>query len=338
MRIQVYACKRMLPIFELLEQLQPVKIHFTDWSLSPQKLLKNIIEMAKADVIYFHSSTNLRVLMIPIAKIIMHKPVMLNWIGTDVLTVSWNHLSFFHDIGLEKKISVQKTLTSGLPRFTKIVVSLTMKNIEMFVVFLKKFVTHHVAVAPHLTQNLKQLNISANNLPLLCHIKYELLPFPNDFAVMSYVGYHPSSDESAFYGWNSLIRIAKDYPDLTIFVVGRKSSLGDHPSNMVFLGYVNDIRQVLSKVKAVIRLTYHDGMPRLILEGLATGRYIIYAQSFPHTFHVQDYKEVKKALETIREESNPNLSGFNYVKQEYDPQKVAQQFIKEFEYTKYAIK
>ena len=130
------------------------------------------------------------------------------------------------------------------------------------------------------------------------------------------------------------MRLADDYPDLKILVVGRVSEIGPHPPNIIPLGYVDDIKKVFSQVKVLIRLTYHDSLSRFVLEALATGRYVLHTQPIPHTYLIRDYDDAKKALNTIRDKSQPNLSGFRYVQQEYAAEKVSKLFLQEFQITK----
>ncbi len=328
--VQVYASEKVRPAFELLERLTHVQIHFTDWSFSPRQLLQNIAMMAKADVIYFHSPANMRILMMPIARL-LGKPVMLQWIGSDVLTVTWRNREPFWDIGAEKDVSVKEVLLGGLVGPARLMVALTMRFARWYAFFLRKLVTHHVVCASHLVEELRAAGIAAQYLPVLNFINPELLPFPDDFAILTYIGFHATSDKRTFYGWHSMVRLARDYPDLTIFVVGRSLIHDDYPANLIFLGYLDDIRQVFSKVKAIVRLTYHDGMPRIILEGLATARYIIYNQRLPHTFYVDNYDKLKKAIEKIRKISALNLAGLQYMEKMFAPEVIARQFVKEFE-------
>jgi glycosyltransferase involved in cell wall biosynthesis len=330
MRVQVYASEKVRPAFELLSQLVPVNIDFTDWSLSPTKFARNLAKMAVADLVYFHSPTNLRIIMMPVAYL-LRKPIVLQWIGTDVLTVTWVKQPPFWDVGLEQHISVRETLLVGLEGFQQKLVLLTLNKSELFTRFLKYIVTHHVVCAPQLAVDLEKVGIHASYLPVLCHIEPELLPLPEKTALLAYTGFHAKNDTRAFYGWHSLLRLAHDFPDLKFFIVGHVLRTDfEIPDNIINLGYVNNIRDILSQVTGLLRLTYHDGMPRLVLEAMATGRYIIYSQPFPHTFYARTYDELKKAVDSIRQKDSPNIEGMRYIQKEFNIQYVAKQFLKNF--------
>jgi hypothetical protein len=289
--------------------------------------------MTKSDVVYFHSPINLRFLLLIIAKF-LKKPVILQWIGSDVLIVTWKNASPIWDIGLEKRISVSESLLIGLPFFTRTFIIMIMKFVNTFIYILNKSVTHHVACTVRHLPVLEAVGIHAEYQPVLIHIKPKILPFPDDFSVLSYIGFHQSYNYRDFYGWNSLLRLANDYSDLKIYVLGHHTDLFNCPHNISFLGFLDDIRDILSKVKAVVRLTYHDGTPRMILEALATGRYVIYSQSFPCTIHVENYQELKNAIEKIREKDVANHEGFQYIQKNFGAEFVSRQFVRAFEITK----
>jgi glycosyltransferase involved in cell wall biosynthesis len=333
MKVQVFASEKVRPAFDLLSRLVPVEIAFTDWSLSPRKFIRNLSGMVAADLIYFHSPTNLRIIMMPLARL-LGKPVMLQWIGTDVLTVTWKKQPPFWDAGLEQYISVKETLLAGLTGIPQKLVLLTLHKSELFTRFLKYVITHHVVCAPQLAVDLEKVGIHASYLPVLCHIEPELLPLPQKTAFLAYTGYHAKNDTRAFYGWHSLLRLAQDYPDLIFLVIGHVFPKEDKiPNNIINLGYVNNIREILSQVTGLLRLTYHDGMPRLVLEAMAMARYIIYSQPFPHTFYAQNYDELKKAVDKIRQENSPNIEGMKYIQQNFNIQYVAEQFLENFNTT-----
>lgn len=325
MRIQVYASEKVRPAFELLEKLEDFSIDFTDWSMNPARLLKNLKNMRNADLVYFHSPTNPRILMMPLAWL-MRKPVILQWIGSDVLTITYNDRRDFYDLGLDKTVPVKEALLSGLTGLTRFAVGLTLRNISLFRRYLMVFVTSHSACAQHLIEDLKIAGIDAGYLPVLNHIEPRLAPLPSRFAFLTYTGFHDSSDKSNFYGWQCIIRLAKDFPDTPFYVIGRGAKHGDVPENIILLGFVEDITSIISKVNCLLRITYHDGMPRLLLEALSMGRHVIYTQEFPHTRTVADYSQLHEAAGQVMQESGYNMPGYEFMKSEFNMQMIARQY------------
>ena len=327
--ILVFASEKVKPAFQILDKNIPVSIHFTDLSFSPLIFLKNIFQITRADMVYFHSPTNLRIILMPIAYL-FRKKIILQWIGGDVLTVTCHCREQIYDIGNEKYISVKKVLTTGISGLTRKIINFVIKNTDVFLNYLNFFVTCHIACSPHLVEELKLVNIKAHYVPVLNHITPEILPFPPNFAVLSYIGFQKSSDTKNFYGWATIRRLAKDFPDLKIYLVGRGGRLDNLPPNIEYCGFVEDISLLLKKCKAVLRITYHDGVPRLILEALATGRYVIYTRSFPTTYTITTYEEVKYYMNRIRNCSEPNMDGYNLIRKEYSQKKVSDIFYKIF--------
>ncbi len=329
LKVQVYASEKVRPAFAILARQESVAVSFTDFSLSPSRFCRNLKKMRHADLVYFHSPTNLRIVMMPFARL-FKKPVLLQWIGTDVITATWKNRPPFYDPGLEKTIPIEDSLTEGLFGFPKAMVQLTLRFHRAFLSFLKAHVTRHIACAPKLSKDLKTVGIAADTVPVLNHVSPALLPLPEKPALLSYIGFQASSDKRNFYGWQSLLRLAGDFPQITFYVIGRGPSMDAVAPNLVFLGYVDDIERVLAKVTGLLRITYDDGMPRLVMEALAKGRYVIFTGDFPCTAKVTTYEEIREAVRDIIGRTRPNAQGMRFVRDHYNAREVARQFTLQF--------
>ncbi len=327
--VAVFANKKLLPAFERLQQEQPVDILFSDWSLSISRLTRSLRNIIRADLVYFHSPSNLRILLLPVAKLLL-KPTMLQWIGGDVLIATNKASNTFYDIGKDNYIPVRCYTLNGLSGFQRLIVSAAFRFHVLFNGILKLFVDHHVACAPHLSRELSGVGIQAEYLPLINSINPELLPFPSELAVLSYIGYFDASETRDYYGWQTILRLANDFPKLTIYTIGRGWALGKLPKNIIHLGFIDDIKQVLAQVRAVLRISYYDGTPRLVLEGLSTGRYVAYTKPFPHCVHIKKYADVAQFIKELADKEIVNIEGLQYAESEYAHTNTTANYMKQF--------
>ena len=326
--VAVFSNKKLLPAFQLLEKLQPVNINFSDWSFRPAILWRNIKYIKQSDITYLHSPSNLRILLLPIAKL-FRKKTMTQWIGGDVLLATHQFREDFYDVGDDRHVDVKTYTLNGLKGLEYLLVWLTFVFSQFYVRFLKMFANHHVACARHLSEDLEKAGITAQYLPIINPVVPELLPLPAQLSVLTYLGYFSSSDTGDYYGWKTIINLAKDNPDLKILVIGRGLAIEQVPANIELLGFVKDIKEVLTRVRGVLRISYYDGTPRLIVEGLATGRYIAYTRNFSCCSWIKNYQDGQQFIDELRHQKQHNIAGFHHIQEYYDPERVCSLYMKE---------
>jgi len=329
-KVAVFANEKLLPAFDLVKKKHAVIIYFSDWSIKPGVIWKNIRFIYKSDITYFHSPANLRILLLPIAKL-FGKKTMLQWIGGDVLIATHTLRNDFYDIGLDSHIKIKDSIFNSLKGINYILNNLSYKFSYIYVLYLKLFVDHHVACAEHIVEELKLVNITANYLPLVNPVTPEILPWPNDLSILTYTGYFDSADTKSYYGWNAILRLANDYRDLKIYAVGRAAPTEDIPKNIEFLSFIKNIKDALVKVKGVVRASYYDGTPRIIIVALATGRYVAYTKDFPNCTKITSYNELKDFIDRLKDINHPNTSGYEYITNEYSIDKTTALYLKEFQ-------
>jgi hypothetical protein len=177
--------------------------------------------------------------------------------------------------------------------------------------WLDRFVRVNVATAPHLVEELASLGIRARFIPSVPATPPPDAeprgPLPR--AVLVYL---PDSNP-ALYGEGVVRQAIRDNRDFTFFVVAdRKHRFRGEP-NVESLGWVNDLREVYDRVGALLRITQHDGMPRMVLESLRRGRYVIYAWPFPGCWRAVTSEEVNACFRRLRGLSEPNEEGLRAV-------------------------
>lgn len=175
------------------------------------------------------------------------------------------------------------------------------------------YVKKHAAVTQELCQELRTVGIEAEVVPVFTPglENCPILPMPVRFSVLTYW----RSDVTTFYGAYVVAELARRDQDIQWYVVG--SDLGPKLPNVTCLGWV-DMSSVWPRVSAYFRFTAHDGLPKLLLEALARGRYAIWNRSLPGCLQVNTVDEAFTALQTLKAvASTPNLEAVDLVRTRY---------------------
>ena len=165
----------------------------------------------------------------------------------------------------------------------------------------------NITVSPHLVTELGEIGIEAEYVPSFCDVGNSHNDPPSRLpkGVLSYL----PTKRKAFYGQEILITAIEDNPDLEFFIVGDESHSLQHYSNVTSLGWVEDMNDVWPRVGVLLRVTQHDGMPRMVLEALARYRYVIYSETFEGCWFGRSKEQVRQYLKTFKSLDKPNISG-----------------------------
>ncbi|WP_416398798.1 hypothetical protein [Allohahella sp. A8] len=165
----------------------------------------------------------------------------------------------------------------------------------------------NIAVSPHLVTELQEIGIQAEYVPSFCDFSalgaHTPSPFPK--GVLSYLPTH----RRTFYGEKYLIAAIEAHPDLQFFVIADESHALAHYPNVTSLGWVDDLQDIWSRVGMLLRVTEHDGMPRMVLEALARSRYVIYSEVFEGCWYADSTERVLAHLNTFKALDQPNEDG-----------------------------
>jgi hypothetical protein len=242
-----------------------------------------IKEINKVDVVYaINHSCSWR--FFALAKLLGKKTVN-HWIGTDVLCV----------------------LTDKRYRWKAKIASL--------------FLDKHLAIAPHLVQELGSIGILAEEIPLVRQ------PIPNtlrppDPIELRALAYLPDEWEE-FYGASVVYQLAQQFPQVQFLIVGATRKRQTNLPNVSSLGLVPDVdmNKVYRMAPILIRVTQHDGLPAMVLEALANGDQVIYSYGFPYCYRARNFEEAAACLTEIIANGCPiNYEGRRYVIENYDRQ------------------
>lgn len=165
----------------------------------------------------------------------------------------------------------------------------------------------NIAVSPHLVAELKSIGIEAEYAPSPCDLA-STDKAPGSTLPRGVLTYLPTK-RRAFYGERVVTAAIEANPDLEFLVVNDEShSLGHYP-NVSSLGWVDDMEHVWAQAGMLLRVTEHDGLPRMVLEALARSRYVIYSQHLDGCWFARSNEEVLQHLERFKSAVGPNNAG-----------------------------
>lgn len=234
------------------------RLCFNQTFSSFRRLAVLIKSIAKADLWYQIGGYAGRGRIYKLAHV-LDKPVILHWVGTDVLQAKY----YFKQH--PEYLQSQKCLV-------------------------------HWAGAPWLVDELEEIGINAYFIPLPLKTVGVFLAenpppsLPKEFRILTYM----SDQRPEFYGWRYILHLAQEFPDVEIIVIGATGSFADDkPPNVHFLGWVKDTFPVFADCTVLVRMTEHDGYGGTVQEALSLGRYAIWSYPFPGAFEAKDYLSLR---------------------------------------------
>lgn len=173
---------------------------------------------------------------------------------------------------------------------------------------LDRIISKNLTGAPHLVAELGSLGICASCIPsptdAVPAVVTSAGPIPR--GILTYL----PTDRAEFYGAAMVERMVEANPDMRFLIVGDTSrALLAEYSNVDNLGWVEDLEAVYGRIGCLMRLTEHDGMPRMVLDCLLRGRYVISPWPYPGVWQARSEKEVQQALDRFRGTDAPNFTG-----------------------------
>jgi hypothetical protein len=172
-----------------------------------------------------------------------------------------------------------------------------------------RIVSANVAVAPHLVDELATIGIDARFVPSV--LDPELIP-PTIVRwgkkVRPILIYLPAGRKD-FYRIDLIEPVIASNPDLEFIVVADHThALALYP-NVESLGWVTDMRPLYDRAGCVLRLTAHDGLPRMLMEAMLRGLYAIYSWPLEGCWQARTQEEAAFALARYRQMREPNMYG-----------------------------
>ena len=178
---------------------------------------------------------------------------------------------------------------------------------------IQRLVDLNLTVSGDLRDELLALGIRSQVVPIVPDLStIGVVPQPEAPTVLSYI----PPVEHLFYGSELVRDLARRLPDMPFVVVGGWRDPAAAP-NLECLGLVADMAPVYRRCSVLLRLTQHDGLPKMLLEALAYGRQIVWTHPFPHCHLARSPAEARELLLALARDRQPNLGGAQYVQEHY---------------------
>ncbi|MGH7620738.1 MAG: hypothetical protein ACREMU_00195, partial [Gemmatimonadaceae bacterium] len=190
------------------------------------------LRSAQAIVLLHYQSIDRYLLSQLAIAVVQNVPVIRWWVGTDVFNV------------------------------------LTRDDVRRSAKRFDRIVSANVAVAPHLVEELASAGIRARYVPSVLDpdldapsvVAWEHSPRPM-------LVYLPDSRKE-FYGLPVVEQMIEANRDLRFVILADQThALAAHP-NVESLGWVTDMSELYDRAGCVLRITEHDGLPRMLMEGV----------------------------------------------------------------------
>lgn len=173
----------------------------------------------------------------------------------------------------------------------------------------------------HLTDSRPLVDELADNLHLQAHFQPTLsvninprsLPWPAERTVLCYV---PPGD-AELYGVPRLRRLARRLPGVRFLICGDTQPPADPPPNWEYVGFVDDVESLYSRVRVLVRPTRRDGLARMVLEALGYERQVVWSQRLPHVLTARGDDELAAAVERALA-AGPNRAGRRMIERHFD--------------------
>ena len=187
----------------------------------------------------------------------------------------------------------------------------------------------HWAEVDWTAAELAELGIQARIVPLTPAVfpedTYEI---PSKFVVLTYLP--PGKEE--FYGEKEIIKLAQHFPEI-VFLAAAASSAEPRPgwpSNLIPIGWVNNMAELYREVIVLVRLTQHDGLSFMVLEALAQARFVVWSYPLAGVAQARNCAEAVPVLADLYQafcnrQLVPNWEGRQKVTENYSPQAVWRQ-------------
>ena len=137
-----------------------------------------------------------------------------------------------------------------------------------------------------------------------------------------------------YYGYEKLMSAAKSFPNVDFTIIGTNGK-NEKLSNVKFLGWVDNVSDLMEQHHVCLRLVEHDGLSGFILEALYKKRHVIYSEKLNHTVHVKSETDLHNALDNFKKKLDQqkleaNLPGKKFVEKSFNTDKILSELIEEF--------
>ena len=167
-------------------------------------------------------------------------------------------------------------------------------------------VSANIVVAPHLQAELFHAGLMAGVIGIPSH-RNAYQPVQWDPSIARTVVVYMPSNAAEFYGRGIIEPLAQANPDKHFHVVCDDRNLLSYLPNVTCYGLVEEMEALYGRSGCLLRMTRHDGLPRMIQEAHAHGLYVIYNRAFDHCIEAHTFEEAHAALAWVAGQPEANM-------------------------------
>lgn len=189
----------------------------------------------------------------------------------------------------------------------------------------EKHIDLHLAVGRRLVDELGQLGACAKSLYAPSDLPQEIAPMPSEHAVLVNIPDHRSS----FYGYETIIRLIRDFPHLKFIVVRSETPGRYNYANVDFRGILSreQMDKAFADTSICIRFPEHDSVGLTVIEAMIKGKEVICNYPVPYTHEAHSYRELYDALTAIiTKPVKQNIDAHAFATREFGREKCAEDF------------
>ena len=176
----------------------------------------------------------------------------------------------------------------------------------------------HLSEFKQTQDELAELNIKSDVVPLPPKTMHKLMPLPEEFTVGVYI--NPTQD---MYFEDFMYEVADALPDIHFKFFGNKQMKDKIEGNREWVGWV-DMAEFLPTISSLVRVTVHDGLPLGPIEAMQAGRNVLTSVKMKHALHTEvgEQPDLEDVVAKIREMQLMGLNedGSAYWRHEMSPE------------------
>ena len=188
-----------------------------------------------------------------------------------------------------------------------------------------RFIDLHVAVSTRIRDELDEKGIKSTVLFHGSDIEPEKIPLPKKMGVLVYF----IEGREQLYGVERIIEISKKLPEIDFYFVGHfkpERFKENYPqTNLKFLGFVN-MDEIWKKISVIVRMTQHDGFPKVIVEAYSKGRYVIHNYPLPGVILCRSNEDVENKLDELSKTKKSETAGIDLFNEQFHYDKFLAKF------------
>jgi hypothetical protein len=161
---------------------------------------------------------------------------------------------------------------------------------------------------------LLSIGLDCKLLPQVIDNKIDTKTISQKFVNNGILTYLPSSRRE-FYGAKYIEHLIKKHPEIVFYIIADDEHYFAHYPNVESLGWVENLDEVWDKIGLLVRMTVHDGYPRMFLEALARSKYILHNNAFPGVWLATNERELSQRVMDYTEKQTSNQTGVEIYEQ-----------------------